>query len=72
MVIKLTLDQIMLKGSFCSSVEKYKQVSWERDWKVARLESPNLDIEQTLNPLLFYLFCFYCGLSVVSTLINGH
>lgn len=60
MVIKLTLDWIMLKGSFCFQCGKNKQVSWERDWRVARLEFPNLDVKQTLN-----LCCFICSASIV-------
>lgn len=72
MVIKLTLKQIMLKGSFCFQCGKNKQVSLERDWTATRLEFPNLDVKQTLDPLPFYLVRLYCGLSNVSTLSSCH
>ena len=68
MVIKVTLDWIMLKRSFCFHTGKKKQVSLEADLKVTRLEFPNLDSE----PELFYLFCIHCGLSYVTTLISYH
>lgn len=61
MVIKLTLDWILLKGNFCFQWGKKQTEELRKRWRVASLEFPNLDVKADSEPVLFYLFRLYCG-----------